>query len=89
MANDFDSAMRSIEGRLPGKAQLTAAVKTVVTVLEAIREAGEIPAGTLYAILCGRMDHTEFESMMTLIVNTGLVTRDRSNLLRWVGPDPK
>lgn len=58
----------------------------IIAVTEAIREAGEIPEGTLYATLIGKVDLAGFEKMRDMIVRTGLVERTPSHLLRWIGP---
>lgn len=68
------------------KEQLKAGFSAVVAVTEAIREAGEIPAGTLYAVLMGRCDIVAFEKLVSVIVGSGLVEK-RGDLLRWVGPE--
>ena len=68
------------------KADIQTALQYMKIATETIREAGEIPAGYLYAAFMGRMDLVAFEKMMSLIVSTGLVERDPSHLLRWVGP---
>lgn len=60
----------------------------VLTVTEAIREAGRIPEGTLYATLMDRMGIEAFEKMVRIIVDTGLVAK-RGHELVWVGPELK
>ncbi len=39
----------------PTKRELSAALALTLAVSEAIREAGSIPSGTLYAMLCDRV----------------------------------
>jgi hypothetical protein len=69
----------------PNKAELLAALDVVRAVTEAIREAGEIPEGTLYALLMDRFDYPTFERMLALVLHSKLVTNE-GHLLRWVGP---
>ena len=69
----------------PTKEQLKAGLDAVFAVSEAIREAGEIPEGTLYAVLCGKMDMAAFERLVKILTGSGLVEK-RAHLLRWVGP---
>ena len=69
----------------PTKEQLKSGLNMIVAVTEAIREAGEIPEGTLYGVLVGKIELPAFEKMVAMIVNTGLVEK-RGNLLRWIGP---
>jgi hypothetical protein len=67
------------------KEQIKAAFQMVTAVTEAIREAGEIPAGTLYAVLMGRVDLAGFEKIVSIVTGAGLVEK-RGDLLRWIGP---
>lgn len=70
---------------MASKADLTAAAGIVLVVSEAIREAGEIPEGELYALLMGKMDIHGFQSLVRLLTRTGLV-RSENHLLTWIGP---
>ncbi len=65
--------------------QIRAALELMRAVIEAVRDAGRIPEGTIYAALCGSLSHSAFESMMARILGTGLVRREPSHLLVWVG----
>lgn len=66
-------------------AQVTAALAITRAVAEAIRDMGEVPAGTLYAAMMDRMDLATFESLIATLVRSGLVERRNSHLLVWVG----
>ena len=66
-------------------AQRLAALDAVLAVSEAIRTAGEIPAGTIYAMLCDRVGLEAFERMVKILVGSKMVQR-RGDLLVWVGP---
>jgi len=68
------------------RAQLGPALDAVMTISEAIRTAGEIPAGVLYATLCGRMDLASFNGLVKVLQGAGLVERTPAHMLRWVGP---
>lgn len=68
------------------KQELKAGLSVVLAVAEAIREAGEFPAGTLYAVLTGRVDIQGFDKIVSIITGSGLVEK-RGDLLRWVGPE--
>jgi hypothetical protein len=57
----------------------------VVTITEAVRNAGEIPEGTLYAVLCDRVDLTTFNRLLAAIIRGRLVSR-QGHMLRWTGP---
>lgn len=61
-------------------------VAVILAVSEAIREAREIPSGTLYAVLCGRMTFESYQGVIRTLKNAGLV-EERAHLLRWIGPE--
>lgn len=69
----------------PTAADLKAAFAVTLALTEAIREAGEVASGTIYAMVCGKMDLQAFEAMIRTIKNTGLVT-ETAHLLKWTGP---
>ena len=66
------------------KDQAIAAFRVVQAVADAIREAGSIPAGTLYAAL---MQHgctlKRFEWVVGVLIESGRVVRSPSHLLTW------
>lgn len=66
------------------KDQFKAGLNVVFAVTEAIREAHEIPAGTLYAVLMGRVDIHGFDKIVSIVTGSGLVEK-RGDLLRWLG----
>ena len=63
-----------------------AIVRVAHAVAETIRELGQVPSGHLYARLMGVMELHQYEQVIDLLVDARLVERDRSHLLRWVGP---
>lgn len=66
-------------------AQLSAAFAAMQATIEAIRDAGQIPGGPLYAAhMATGMTLAAFEKMMGLIVGTGLVEK-RGEVYVWVG----
>lgn len=67
------------------ESQIAAAVAALTEITRAIHDLGEVPAGHLYAVLCGQMSLAQFDHAIGIIVNTGLVARN-GDLLRWVGP---
>ncbi len=70
----------------PTKDQLKSGLLMVAAVAESIREAGEIPSGTLYAMLIDRVDITGYESIIRVLKNADLI-EEKGNLLRWIGPE--
>jgi hypothetical protein len=55
-------------------------------VAETVREAGEVPSGTLYAALVGRVTLQGYEKMLGILNGAGLIAVDASHLVRWTGP---
>lgn len=66
--------------------QIEAALATVLVIGDTIRDLGEIPAGHLYAQVMGHLGIESFDAAIDCLVRAGLVRRDNSHLLRWVGP---
>ncbi len=67
------------------KEQLKSAFTMLTAVSEAIREAGRIPSGTLYAVLMGKVNIAGYEKMIGILKGAGLV-EERSHELIWIGP---
>jgi hypothetical protein len=51
----------------------------------AIHQAGEVPAGTLYAAIMGRVDLATFDACLSTLEKAGLIKRESSHLVRWTG----
>lgn len=76
---------KAIENR---SLETAAVLDLVATIGYAIREAGQIPSGHLYAMLCGKMDLRQYNSLINLLKRTKMVRED-SYLLTWIGPKPE
>ena len=66
--------------------QARAAVAVAGAVGDAIRELGSVPSGHLYARLMGHLSLEAYESILSTLVQTGLVRREANHLLVWSGP---
>lgn len=66
------------------KEQVAAHLKVVQAVAEAIREAGSLPSGPLYAIMCGVVSLESFNHIIDTLKRTGLVVEE-NHLLIWKG----
>ena len=51
----------------------------------AIHQAKEIPAGTLYAAVMGKVDLHTFNACLSTLAKTGLIKVEASHLIRWTG----
>ena len=61
----------------------TAALRVVKAVTDAVREAGEIPCGTLYAgLMTQGCTLRQYETLESLLLSTGRITK-RHNCLIW------
>lgn len=65
--------------------QVKAAVLAAAALAEAIRAAGQIPSGVLYAQVMQHMSLETYQSFIDRLVGAGLV-RCSGHLLTWVGP---
>ena len=66
--------------------QVKEAVLACGLLSEVIRDLGEVPAGKLYVRVMNHMTLGTFDSFIDRLVGAGLVRRDPSHLLVWVGP---
>ena len=62
------------------------AIMLAIVVAEAIRTAGQIPSGTVYAMMMGQMSLVYYEALIDHLVRCGLIRKDDSRLLTWIGP---
>jgi hypothetical protein len=69
----------------PTKEEMLAALDVATAALEAVREAGSMPAGHLYAMLCGSVSLGGFDALVESLGRAKLVKRE-GDLLRWIGP---
>ena len=69
--------------------QLRAGLALTLAVSEAIREAHEIPSGTLYAMLTGQVDYEGYQKLLRILTGAGLIEVMPSHLIRWTGPEVK
>jgi len=67
------------------KEQTKAAVELVYAVAEAIRSLGSVPSGHLYSRLMGHITLDEYNHIIGVLKNTGLVT-ESAFVLTWTGP---
>ncbi len=64
--------------------QQEAGLKIMMAMADAIREAGRLSQVALYAVMMGHVTLAAFNSLMDQLVATGLVRRERDDLV-WVG----
>jgi hypothetical protein len=69
----------------PTDAEIKAALRMTIAVAETIREADEIPSGTLYASLMGRVTMEGYTKLLNTLKNADLVS-EHNHVLRWIGP---
>ena len=61
-----------------------AALGILRAVADAIRELGEVPSGHLYAHLMGKLSLEQYEQVIGVLKQAGLIT-ESNHLLTWVG----
>jgi hypothetical protein len=67
------------------KEQLSAGLKTVLAVAQAIRELGSVPSGHLYARLMGVLSLDQYNKIIDILKKQGLVV-EAHHELKWVEP---
>lgn len=68
------------------KEQVASAIAVVQTIAEAVRVAGKIPSGHLYAMIMDKVSIQAFESAVALLKRAGLVG-ESNHELSWTGPE--
>jgi hypothetical protein len=71
----------------PTKRELSAALAITIATAEAIREAGQITSGTLYAMLVGKVDFAGYEALLRNLTGAGLIEVRASHMIVWTGPE--
>ena len=66
--------------------QMDAYIGFIRATADAIRDAKQIPSGTLYAMVMGAMDLQTYNNVLGILKRTKLVT-ERGYLLTWTGPE--
>jgi hypothetical protein len=64
--------------------QIEASLLAVEAIADAIRKLKEIPSGTLYAIVMGKMSLESYNGIISLLKRTKLIS-EKNNLLTWIG----
>ena len=62
-----------------------AAILVMVAIGQAVKDAGTIPAGSLYAAVCDHLSLVDFEICIGKLREAGLI-RQTGLLLKWIGP---
>jgi hypothetical protein len=63
-------------------------IQIAVVVVEAIRELGSVPNGHLYAHVMGMLSFDEYQRIIAILKESGLV-KEENHLLTYVGPKEK
>lgn len=67
------------------KQNVQSAIQIAKAVADTIREAGSVPSGHLYAVLCGLLTLEQYQRVIEVLKSTGLVI-ESNHLLTWVEP---
>lgn len=65
--------------------QVKASIRVVQAIADAIRDLKQIPSGHLYGRLMGHLSLQDYERIIDVLVNAGVVREDPSHLLVWIG----
>jgi hypothetical protein len=66
--------------------QTRRAFTILAAVAEAVRSAGRVPSGTVYAALIGKVTLEGYQSMLRTLNGAGLV-KEVAHELIWIGPE--
>lgn len=66
--------------------ELQTGLTMIYAIAETVREAGEVPSGTVYAMITGRVTLDGYKKMLAILQGAGLIAVDARHMLRWVGP---
>ena len=66
--------------------QITAYLNTVKAVADAIKEVGEVPSGSLYAMLIEHLTLEQYNRIIGHLKTAGVVV-EKNNVLYWQEPD--
>ena len=67
------------------KEKIQATIEAVRAVADAIKELGTVPSGHLYARLMGFCTLEQYQKLIDILVNAGLVTVGADHLITWKG----
>ena len=62
--------------------EIKAGLQTIMLIADAIKEAGAIPSGHLYAAVCGKLSMTAYEKIIDILKNSGVI-REQGHVLIW------
>ena len=65
--------------------EIQSALAKTKLIADAIKEAGSIPSGHLYAVVMSAFSLSEFEKIVGLLIRADLITKSM-NVLTWKGP---
>jgi len=66
--------------------QRNAVREVAIAIAGAIKELGSVPSGHLYARLMDQMSLATYEKIVGALIGAGLVRKEPSHLLVWIGP---
>jgi len=70
------------------KAQALVVVNNTFAIAECIKALKQVPSGHLYAQVMHKMDLPQFQSIIDLLIEAGVVRQQPCHLLEWIGPVP-
>lgn len=84
----FESNHRGIETdmnmRELSKQEITAALQKIKLIADAVKDAGSIPSGHLYAVVMSAISLSEYEKIIGLLKRSELIS-ETANVLTWRG----
>ena len=67
------------------KEEINAAVQLLVAMAQTIRQLKTVPSGHLYAHVMGKVSLEQYENLIGILIDKGMVKRRASHELEWIG----
>jgi hypothetical protein len=64
--------------------QVKTTLSIILMIADAIEELGSVPSGHLYAQICMHLNLDDYNDVISVLVNAGLV-KEENHLLTWIG----
>lgn len=71
------------------KQQILSYLKMSAILADTIQEIKSVPSGHLYAMVMGKMDINTYNHLIDTLIKGGVVRREPSHLLVWIGGSSK
>lgn len=61
-------------------------LKLLEALTRVLSEVGEVPSGTVYSALIGKVTLADYQAVLSLMERIGVIKVDSNHMIRWTGP---